>query len=107
MRLAFMKRRTSMSSLSHSITCRSFIAAGSIGTRSSRRSRVRTKPPGCWERWRGVPISWRARAQAGERLDDQREAIGQVVAGPAVQPHAGIVLARDDPEAVVLDLVQP
>ena len=48
-----------------------------------------------------------ARAQTGQRLDDQREAIGQVVAGAAVEPHAVAVLARDDAEAVVLDLVQP
>ena len=48
-----------------------------------------------------------ARAQAGERLDDQREAVGQVVAGAAVQPHALAILARDDAEAVVLDLVHP
>ncbi len=48
-----------------------------------------------------------SRAQAGERLDDQREAVGEVVAGAAVQPHAVAVLARDDAEAVVLDLVQP
>ena len=47
----------SMSSLSHSMTCRLSIAAGSIGTSSSSRSCVSTKPPGCCERWRGVPIS--------------------------------------------------
>src|SRR2546423_6997434 len=49
----------------------------------------------------------RARAQPGERLDDQREAVGQVVAGAAVEPHALAILARDDAEAVVLDLVHP
>ena len=54
----FMNFSASMSSLSHSITWRSRIAAGSIGTRSSSRSRVRTKPPGCWLRCRGAPISW-------------------------------------------------
>ncbi len=48
-----------------------------------------------------------ARAQAGQRLDDQREATGEIIARAAVEPHAGTVLARDDPEAVVLDLVQP
>jgi hypothetical protein len=37
----------------------------------------------------------------------QREPIGQVIAGEAVEPHAVAVLARDDAEAVVLDLVQP
>jgi hypothetical protein len=29
-----------------------------------------------------------ARAQAGQRLDDQREAAGEVVAGSAEKPHA-------------------
>jgi hypothetical protein len=36
------------------MTWRSFIAAGSMGTSSSRRSWVSTKPPGCCERWRGA-----------------------------------------------------
>jgi hypothetical protein len=48
-----------------------------------------------------------ARAQADEGLDDQREAVGQVVAGTAVEAKASAILARDDAEAVVLDLVQP
>ena len=48
-----------------------------------------------------------ARAQPSQRLDDQGEAVGQVVARTAVEPHAVAVLARDDAEAVVLDLVQP
>ena len=60
----FMNLRASISSLSHSITCRSIMAAGSIGTRSSSRSWVRTNPPGCWLRWRGAPTSWRARSSA-------------------------------------------
>ena len=42
-----------------------------------------------------------------QRLDDEREAVGQVIARPAVEPHPLAVLAGDDPEAVVLDLVQP
>jgi hypothetical protein len=33
-----------------------------------------------------------ARAQPRQRLDDQREAVGQVVAGAAVEPHAVAVL---------------
>jgi hypothetical protein len=45
--------------------------------------------------------------QAGERLDDQREAVGQVVAGAAVEPHSRSVLTGNDTEAIVLDLVQP
>jgi hypothetical protein len=48
-----------------------------------------------------------ARAQLGERPDDQREAVGEVVARPAVELHPVAALAGDDPEAVVLDLVQP
>jgi hypothetical protein len=48
-----------------------------------------------------------ARAQSGHRLDDQREAIGQVIAGAAIEPHAVAILAGDDAEAVVLDFVQP
>jgi hypothetical protein len=45
-----------------------------------------------------------AQAQAGQRLDDQREATGEVVAGTAVEPHSWAVLPGDDSEAVVLDL---
>ena len=52
----------SRSSLSHSTQVRSAIAAFSIGTTSSSRPRVMTKPPTCWERWRGKPISSRASA---------------------------------------------
>ena len=37
-----------------------------------------------------------ARAQAGHRLDDQREAAGEVVARTAIKPHLRTVLARDD-----------
>src|SRR5437764_8694308 len=47
-------------------------------------------------------------ASAGGRApDDQREAVGQVVAGAAVEPHALAILARDDAETIVLDLVHP
>ena len=49
----------------------------------------------------------RTRTQAGQCLDDQWEAVGQVVAGPAIEPNASAVLTRDDPEAVVLDLMEP
>ena len=62
-----------MSSLSHSITWRSSIAAGSIGTSSSSRSWVSTKPPGCCDRWRGVPISWR-----GEVEREAQAAVGEI-----------------------------
>ena len=43
----------SRSSLSHSTMVRSSIAPFTIGTTSSSRLRVMTKPPTCWERWRG------------------------------------------------------
>jgi hypothetical protein len=48
-----------------------------------------------------------ARPQAEQRLNDEREAISQAVAGAAVEPDAVAVLAGDDEEAVVLDLVNP
>jgi hypothetical protein len=48
-----------------------------------------------------------ARAQACQRLDDEREAMGEVIAGTAVEPHLCAVLARNDPKPVVLNLMQP
>ena len=48
-----------------------------------------------------------ARAQACQRLDDQREATGEIVARTAIEPHLRAVLAGNDAEAVVLDFVQP
>jgi hypothetical protein len=48
-----------------------------------------------------------ARPQPGERINDQREAAGEVIAGPAVEPHSLTILAGDEAEAVVLDLMQP
>jgi hypothetical protein len=45
--------------------------------------------------------------QVSQRLDNQLEAVGQVVAGAAVEPHLGAVLARDEAESVVLDFMQP
>jgi hypothetical protein len=44
-----------------------------------------------------------ARAQAGQCIDDQREATGEIIAGPHLWP----VLPGDNPNAIVLDLVQP
>jgi hypothetical protein len=38
------------------------------------------------------------RAQPRECLDNEREAIGQVIARPAVEPHPVAVLAGDAPE---------
>src|SRR5262249_22952678 len=49
----------------------------------------------------------RARAQARQRLNDQREAAGEVIARTAVEPHPLAILAGDDTKAVVLDLMQP
>ena len=40
-----------------------------------------------------------ARAQPGERINDQREATGKVIAGPAVEPHPLTILAGDDSES--------
>src|SRR5262249_12610460 len=37
-----------------------------------------------------------ARVQAGERLDDQREAVGEIIAGAAVEPHLYARLAGDN-----------
>src|SRR5262249_26766459 len=48
-----------------------------------------------------------ARAQPGERINDQREATGEVIARAAVELHLRASLAGDDAEAVVLDFVQP
>jgi hypothetical protein len=46
-------------------------------------------------------------AQLGDRLDDERKSVGQVIARPAIELHPFAVLAGDDPKAVVLDFVQP
>ena len=48
-----------------------------------------------------------AHRQASDGLDDLREAVGEIVAIPRVQPNATAVAPRHDAEAVVLDLVQP
>ena len=48
-----------------------------------------------------------ARTKACQRLNDQREAVGEVVARTAIEPHLRAVLASNDAEAVVLDLMQP
>src|SRR6516164_8110434 len=47
-----------------------------------------------------------ARPQACQRLNDQREATSEVIAGTAVEPHLRAVLAGNDAEAVALDLSQ-
>src|SRR5262245_47129225 len=48
-----------------------------------------------------------AGAQACHRLNDQREAMGEIVARTAIEPHLCAILAGNDAEAVVLDLMQP
>src|SRR5215831_3623988 len=48
-----------------------------------------------------------ARAQACQCLDDQREATRELVARTAIEPHPLTILASNDAEAVMLDLVQP
>jgi len=47
------------------------------------------------------------RAQACQRLNNQWEALGEVIARTAVEPHLRAVLAGNDAKAVVLDLMQP
>jgi hypothetical protein len=44
-----------MSSLSHSMKVRLSMAALPMGTVSVQPARVSTKPPTCWDRWRGKP----------------------------------------------------
>jgi len=48
-----------------------------------------------------------ARAQAPQRFDDEREAVGEIIAWTTIEPHLCALLARNDAEAVVLDLMQP
>src|SRR6516164_7297856 len=48
-----------------------------------------------------------ARAQSCQRLDDQREAMGEVIARTAIEPHLRASLAGNDAKAVMLDFMQP
>ena len=48
-----------------------------------------------------------AGAQAGQGLKDQREAIGEIIARQAIEPHMYASLASNDPKPIVLDFVQP
>ena len=45
--------------------------------------------------------------QLRQRIDNERETVGEVVTGSAIQPHPLAFLAGNDAEAVVLDLMQP
>src|SRR5262245_34548955 len=49
----------------------------------------------------------RLRTQTGQRVCDQREAAGEIVAGTAVEPHLRAGLAGNNAEAVMLDFMQP
>ena len=49
----------------------------------------------------------RARAEAGQRVDDQREATGEIIARTAVEPDPRASLTPNNAEAVVLNLMQP
>ena len=67
-----MMPRSAQSSLSHWITARPGMRAGSSGTTSSRRPFAITMPPECWPRWRGRCCAswtsrtrWRTRAASG------------------------------------------
>ncbi len=109
----FMNFSASMSSLSHSITCRSAIVAGSIGTRSSSRSCVSTKPPGWVPSCRGKPISSRAscsvrRSRRSPRLRFSSSACSSshALLGPAPDlagQRAGHVLGQPQHLADVAD----
>src|SRR5258708_1999690 len=46
----------------------------------------------------------RARSQTGQRIDDQRKAMGEVIGFTAIEPHPRPVLAGNNPKAIVLDL---
>jgi hypothetical protein len=49
----------------------------------------------------------RAQAQAGQRIDNQREATSEIIARSAIEAHSRAVLPGNNPKAIVLDLVQP
>jgi len=48
-----------------------------------------------------------ASAEPDQRLYDQAKAVGQVVAGAAVEANAAAILAGDNPKTIVLDFMQP
>ena len=111
----------SMSSLSQQMTVRSSIAAFSIGTSSSSRPSVITKPPTCWLRWRGKPMIsstssmvCASRRSSGSRPSSTSRSRGRSPTAPApdlarerrhgvaAEPHGGAHLA-DRPLAAVVD----
>jgi hypothetical protein len=48
-----------------------------------------------------------ARAQARQRLGNEREAVGEIIAWTAVEPHLAALLAGNDAEAIVLEPAVP
>jgi hypothetical protein len=46
-------------------------------------------------------------SSASAREQSRRAAVGQIIAGATVEPNPVAILAGDDPEAIVLDLMQP
>ena len=83
----------SMSSLSQQMTVRSSIAAFSIGTSSSSRPSVMTKPPTCWERWRGKPMI----SSTSSMVSASRRSFGS-------RPSSAMPLARQPAAAPAPDL---
>src|SRR5262249_41152168 len=65
------------------------------------------------ERWDAILVAYDGLAVDGagrqprHRFGDQRITLAQVVAGAVVEPHPAIVLAGNDPDPVVLHLMQP
>jgi hypothetical protein len=56
----------------------------------------------------GLPVDDAGlQAQLGYSLNNERETPRQIIARPAVEPHPHANFAGDNPESVVLDLVQP
>ena len=45
--------------------------------------------------------------ECGDRRDRRRKAVSQIVAVAAQEPDASALTVRQDPEAIVLDLVNP
>ena len=63
----------SMSSLSHSTMVRSPSPLCRSAPASSSGSRVMTKPPTCWDRWRGKPMSSPASSRTRVEVADRRD----------------------------------
>jgi len=55
----------------------------------------------------GRPEDTRARTEPGQSIRDQWEALSEIIARTAVEANAGFRLTRDNPDAIVLDLMHP